>query len=128
MKEVRNTNQKEIIKQVIMEHKTHLTGDQIYDLVKAQMPSISRATVFRNLKRLVELGEIGHIEITDGADCFDFRKHAHYHFKCSQCHRVYDTDIPYNEELDKQVNNYDVDHHVTLFYGTCPECLMKNSK
>ncbi|SJZ86717.1 Fur family transcriptional regulator [Anaerorhabdus furcosa] len=127
MKEVRNTNQKEIIKQVIMNNKDHLTGDQIYEMVKEHMPSISRATVFRNLKRLVELDEIGHIEIADGADCFDYRKHDHYHFKCNECHKVFDTSIPYDNGLDTIDPEFKVDHHVTLFYGICPECLKKHN-
>lgn len=126
MKEVRNTNQKDIIKKVIMENKDHLTGDQIYELVRVHMPSISRATVFRNLKRLVELGDIGHIEVSDGADCFDYRKHDHYHFKCNQCHRVFDTEIPYDKTLDNLNSDFTVDYHMTLFYGTCPECLEKH--
>ncbi|MEG0076340.1 Fur family transcriptional regulator [Anaerorhabdus sp.] len=125
MKEVRNTNQKDIIKQVIMDNKDHLTGDQIYDKVKEHMPSISRATVFRNLKRLVQLGEIGHIEIPDGADCFDYRQHEHYHFKCNDCHRVFDTEIPYDKSLDDLNPKFKVDHHITLFYGTCSDCLEK---
>lgn len=126
MKEIRNTNQKEVIKQVINEKKDHLTADEVYRYVKEINPQIGRATVFRNLKFLAEQGEIGYVPVTDGADRYDFQKHNHYHFKCNQCHRVFDTNVPYNKNLDKEVTDYVVDRHVTLFYGICPTCMKKN--
>lgn len=127
MKETRNTNQKEVIKKVINEKKDHLTADQIFHFVKEINPDIGRATVFRNLKFLAEQGEIGYIPVMDGADCYDFKKHNHYHFKCTQCHHVYDTSVPYDETLDKKVSEYAVERHVTLFYGVCPTCTRKNN-
>ncbi|MEG0358849.1 Fur family transcriptional regulator [Anaerorhabdus sp.] len=128
MKRERNTNQKEMIKAEVQLHQGHLTGDQIYALVKEKMPGIGRATVFRNLKDLTEKGEIGYIPTVDGAGFFDYRKHNHYHFKCTKCNRLFDTNVPYNDSLDKVDSRFKIQNHVTLFYGICPECeKMKNN-
>lgn len=127
MKETRNTSQKDIIRKEILLQSDHLTADQIYVLVKEKMPCISRATVFRNLKKLAEMGEIGFVPTMDGADCFDYRNHNHYHFKCNECHRIFDTDIPYDQNLDKVDSEFKILKHETLFYGICPECLAKHT-
>lgn len=127
MKKERNTNQKELIKSEVKLHQGHLTGDQIYALVKEKMPGIGRATVFRNLKDLSEKGEIGFIPTVDGAGFFDYRKHDHYHFKCTQCNRLFDTEVPYDYERDKVDSDFKIERHVTLFYGICPECMKKNN-
>lgn len=125
MKETRNTSQREIVRNEILLHKGHLTADQIYGFINGKYPTISRATVFRNLKLLVERGEIGHVPTIDGADCFDYRKHQHYHFKCQRCQGVFDTDVPYDDALDQLKTKFQIKHHVTLFYGICDACQKK---
>ena len=55
----------------IREHKDHPTADTIFAELRTKDPSISLATVYRNLKLLSELGEIRRLTFVSGADRFD---------------------------------------------------------
>ena len=74
----------------IREHKDHPTADTIFAELRTKDPSISLATVYRNLKLLSELGEIRRLTFVSGADRFDPTVQTHYHFVCERCGRVYD--------------------------------------
>ena len=89
----------------IREHKDHPTADTIFAELRTKDPSISLATVYRNLKLLSELGEIRRLTFVSGADRFDPTVQTHYHFVCEKCGRV-----------------YDVPMKVAVFRGICDEC------
>lgn len=118
----RLTKQKQIIRDLLMAQKTHLTGDQLYEIIKAHGYKIGRATVFRNLKQLVSSNEIGYIPVVDGAAYFDFCKHQHYHFKCTVCKQLFDTPVEYQTQLDHLLPDFKIAGHALIFYGVCPTC------
>ena len=49
----------------------HSTADEIYDNLKDDYPSLGRATVYRNLNKLAEEGQIRRVCVPGGADCFE---------------------------------------------------------
>ena len=68
----RNTLQRRLVLETVRRMHNHPTADEIFREISAENSLISKATVYRNLKILSEQGEILHIPIPDGADCFDF--------------------------------------------------------
>ena len=85
----RNTQQRNIIYDIVASRNTHPTADWIYEQAKKQIPNISLGTVYRNLKVLVEEGKI--LEINDGkVSRFDANISLHHHFKCENCGSLYD--------------------------------------
>ena len=74
----------------IREHEDHPTADVIFAELRQKDPSISLATVYRNLKLLSDLGEIRKLSFVSGADRFDPTVKPHYHFVCERCGKVYD--------------------------------------
>ena len=68
----RNTLQRRLVLETVRRMHNHPTADEIFREIAAENTLISKATVYRNLKILSEQGEILHIPIPDGADCFDF--------------------------------------------------------
>ena len=52
MRTTRNTLQREIVHQTILSMQGHVTADMVYERIHAAHPSISRATVYRNLRML----------------------------------------------------------------------------
>lgn len=121
----RSTKQKQIIKDVLLSERTHLTADQVLEKIDQQGIKIGRATVFRNLKQLVKTHEIGYIPVVDSAAYFDYCNHNHYHFKCNDCKKLYDTPIEYQNELNSLLKNFDVHKHELTFYGVCEHCKNK---
>lgn len=121
----RHTIQRSLVLATVNKLKCHATADEIYDEIKKNYPSMSRATVYRNLRVLSEMGEIRKMEIPGGADRFDHLCHDHCHVKCERCGRVFDVDMDFVSDLERGIRDahgfaftgYDI-----LFRGICPDC------
>ncbi len=119
------SKQRELILKVLRENVIHPTADQIYTLIRAEMPSVSLATVYRNLNLLAENGIIRRISGLDGSVHFDHNMEKHYHFICTKCNKVYD--IPHDiapELADKAAaaTGLEVSSCEITFKGTCHNC------
>lgn len=120
-----NTIQRSLVLDVVNRLKSHATADEVYAEVAATHPNISKATVYRNLNLLSEMGMIRKLEIPGGADRFDHICKEHCHVKCEKCGRVFDIDIPYIDGLDNLVENrngFELTGYDILFRGICPGC------
>ena len=120
------TKQRELILNAIMESNTHPTADELFQEIRIQLPTISLATVYRNLNMLSSDGIIKKIEMPDMPDRFDWRVTVHDHLYCEKCGRVFDFTLP--EALDKQieeVSGMHVKQYSLVAKGICSDC-MKN--
>ncbi|MEG1609264.1 MAG: transcriptional repressor, partial [Clostridia bacterium] len=84
----------------------------------------SLGTVYRNLAKLVESGDIIKVQGVFEKDRYDGNAVRHAHLVCSKCGRVVDFDIP--RELDNQIlkvtgKEVVVDYALT-YYGLCEQC------
>ena len=107
----------------------HSTADEIYDNLKDDYPSLGRATVYRNLNKLAEEGQIRRVCVPGGADCFEKMCSRHYHVKCMECGEIPDVDMGYLEGLEDRIRNIAGDEilsHDIVFSGICPKCRKKN--
>lgn len=121
----RNTIQRALVLEAVNTLRCHATADEIYEAIAARYPTISRGTVYRNLKLLCESGDIRKIETMGGSDRYDHRCHDHYHARCNRCGRVFDIEMPYLAGLEAQIQDahgFLVSGHDILFRGICPLC------
>lgn len=121
----RNTIQCTLVLEAVNKLKCHATAEEVYSELVREHPSISRATVYRNLQRLCEDGEIRKREIPNGADCFDHLCSDHYHVRCTSCGRVFDVDMDYMTDLQQSIKNthgFVLTGHDIIFKGICPSC------
>ncbi|MGN0779015.1 MAG: Fur family transcriptional regulator [Aristaeellaceae bacterium] len=121
----RNTFQRSIVLDAVKTLQCHATADEIYEHVRQTCPTISRATVYRNLQQLCEMGEIRRRELPGSPDRYDHLTTNHYHVRCRQCGRVTDVDMPYLPQLTQSIRDahgYVIDEHDIVFTGLCPEC------
>ena len=122
------SKQRELVLKTLQENMCHPTAEHIYALLKKELPSISLATVYRNLNQLAANGMVKKIEGLDGSIHFDHNLSKHYHFVCTKCNKVYDVPYDVAPDLGKNVSaktgliieNYDI-----TFKGICPECHKK---
>ncbi|WP_298481544.1 Fur family transcriptional regulator [uncultured Ruminococcus sp.] len=127
----RNTLQRRLVLETVQHMHNHPTADEIFREIAKENTLISKATVYRNLKILSEQGEILHIPIPNGADCFDFNTKPHYHMECRKCNRVYDVNMPYQTDLcDKIINRngFLIESHHIVFSGLCPGCQLQSEE
>ena len=121
----RNTIQRSLVLETVNKLHCHATADEIYNAINKEHPTISRATVYRNLKLLSEMGEIRRIEIPVSADRFDHISRNHCHVKCDICGRVFDVDMDFVSGLEngiRDTHGFDFIGYDILFHGICPEC------
>lgn len=121
----RNTIQMTLVLEAVRQLKCHATADEIYQAVAQEYPHISKGTVYRNLQRLCENGEIRKVEVPDGATRFDHILSEHYHVRCETCGRVFDVDMGYLHDLERSVkdkNGFLLTGHSIMFRGICPVC------
>lgn len=89
------------------------------------MASISRGTVYRNLKVLQEMGLITELNLEGTVSRYEYRYDRHPHFRCDRCGRVIDLDSNLDMDLDRkaaEVTGLLIDSHQLEFRGLCREC------
>ena len=100
----------------------HRTADELLAHAKELMPTISRATVYNNLKELSKEGLIRKISGEDGADVYDSSPVLHGHLICSVCHSIKDVSTPcLFDELQEMVGERIESYELKLRY-VCDKC------
>jgi Fur family peroxide stress response transcriptional regulator len=91
---LRATPQREVIYSVLLRKRDHPTAEEVFARVKAELPTISLATVYNCLETLVqcELVRAVNFERSPTRYCPNLRPHAHFHDE--QTGRTYDIDLP----------------------------------
>jgi Fe2+ or Zn2+ uptake regulation protein len=120
----RDTVQRQIVVEVLKKFRTHPTVEEMYLEIHKNHPSISKATVYRNLYQLAEEGMIRHISPGD-LNRFDGRMDQHYHFKCKNCGGISDIEFEYLAAIDEAVRQkygIQADEHEVVFRGICTKC------
>lgn len=121
----RNTVQQAAVLDAVKYLANHPTADQVYDYIKDINPGLGRATVYRNLNKLSENGQLAKIKMFGSADRYDHNIHQHYHFVCEQCGAFCDIDIPYMAEINEKYKNFGgrrINRHQIVFDGLCQIC------
>lgn len=125
----RNTIQRQLILNALKELNTHASAEQVYEYVIKKHPSISKATVYRNLNQMAESGEIINIGDFSGSAHYDHQCRNHYHFMCDNCESIFDIH-DYFPDLPSQLKNageFEINRHNLNFYGLCQECKTKTT-
>ena len=123
----RNTKQRRVICEIVMNRRDHPSADEIYSDVHENDRRISKATVYRNLNILSLEGDIQRVKVP-GADRYDSTLERHYHVICTICGTVIDSPIKYDADSDDFVGErtgFRILRHRTVFEGICAECLKK---
>jgi Fur family transcriptional regulator, peroxide stress response regulator len=127
----RETKQREAILRILRNTRSHPTADQIYDMVRKDIPNISKGTVYRNLQVLQEERAVTELNLNGTVSRYEAKQGSHYHFRCEYCGRVFDLNEPIDKELDERVTEstgFKVSHHQTEFRGLCIDCQRSSEK
>ena len=120
----RNTIQRQLVFDAVRELNIHATAEQVYEYVVAIHPSISKATVYRNLSQLSDAGELLDIGSFHGSVHYDHNCHDHYHFICDDCKRVFDIPACFPDLYTglSDIEGFEIRNHNLSFSGVCKEC------
>jgi Fur family transcriptional regulator, ferric uptake regulator len=121
----RNTEQRELIRQILQHADEHLDADKIYQLAHQRSPSISLSTVYRNLQLFKEMGLIEEHQFGSRRYYESVSQAKHHHLVCLGCGRVFEFKCPSTERLKSRISQKEgfrvTDAEVRLS-GYCPEC------
>ena len=124
----RNTVQRQIILDTLRKLRNHPSIDEIHSEIYSTHPSISKTTIYRNLRQLTKAGIVRQVSLPDGLERYDATIEKHHHFRCKKCNRVSDVDIEYSDVIDetvRQTHAFQIDEHDIVFSGICPKCKKK---
>jgi Fur family transcriptional regulator, ferric uptake regulator len=112
----------------------HLDADQIVGQAAASAPGVHRASVYRALATLGDLGLVTHTHIGGSAAVYHLTvdlpetsavTQSHAHLQCSSCHRVIDIPVDVLDPLAIRVERdlgFRLEPQHTALLGICADC------
>lgn len=127
----RNSVQREWIYDYIQRKDAHLSADEIYEGLLKEGKNISLATVYRNLSILVDEYKIDALMTNSKKQVYDKTCRPHDHFVCTECHKIFDIDLPYDRSIETKFAknlNVSVESHALTLYGICHDCQSRKKR
>lgn len=104
--------------------RTHPTAEELHRTVRRELPSISLATVYRNLQKLVADDRARLVAVAERRTRFDGRTDAHDHFVCRACGRVVDVERSRGASRVRRppLGRHRVEEFSLTYFGRCASC------
>jgi Fe2+ or Zn2+ uptake regulation protein len=121
----RMTVQRRAILEALMEWHGHPTAEELHRSVRRRIPTLSLATVYRNLEMMRRAGQVSRISSGQEGGRYDARPEPHLHVRCTGCGRIDDVPVREQPDLLKLVrgrSDFDVEGYEIIFTGNCPDC------
>ena len=118
------TPQRMAIYRALLESVDHPTPEALHERVRASMPSLSLATIYKALDTLGELGLVQEVSVAGAGKRYDANVERHHHLVCTRCKQVSDH---YDPQLDalrppRRLAGF-VAHSVSVqLLGLCASC------
>ena len=122
----RFSRKRQAIYDAMLQSLEHPSAEMVYQILKPEYPDLSLGTVYRNIKGMVESGDVICVGHVDGKERYDAHVHPHAHLVCRGCGSV--VDIQITEPMAAQVetvareNGIEMDLRSLHFAGLCKAC------
>ncbi len=127
----RHTIQRQALLDILSRGRIHPTADTLYEEVRSIIPSVSKGTVYRNLKVLEEMGLVNELQIEDKSHRYECQRGPHSHFHCERCGAVIDVEPSLDADLDSRfsaLTGLSVSRHQLEFHGLCRDCQQQDNE
>ena len=120
------TPQRFAIVKILAKSLGHPSVEEIHDEIRKEFPTMSLATVYRNIVLIKSLGEVLELGFPDGSNRYDGnRPYSHPHVICIKCKKIVDPDLDSLDEMKKEVadeTDFKILNHRLDFFGICSSC------
>jgi Fur family peroxide stress response transcriptional regulator len=120
------TPQRLAIVNILAESKGHPNVEQIYQQLRNDFPTMSLATVYRNVMLIKSLGEVLELGFPDGSNRYDGHKpYPHPHVICTKCKKIIDPELATLKDMTREVETetgFKILTHRLDFFGLCRNC------
>jgi len=120
---IRKTSQREAIQEVFSQQNRPLGIEEILAQGRAMVASLNQATVYRNLKALVEKGWLHQISHPSLGTVYERTgMEHHHHFHCHSCNHLFClSGCPVSADRITP-EGFVVEEHELFLSGICPTC------
>ena len=108
----------------ILSSNGHMSIDELFKSLQNQFPTLSLATVYKNIHAMSEKLLLSEVKIPDQKNVYELNKPEHYHIVCSKCDSIMDIDLDVSD-LFKQaqsISHFKLDATSIVFNGVCSKC------
>lgn len=123
----RLTEPRRSLAMLIADQDGHFTAAGLVQAAQAKRVGIGRATVFRTLEVLEDLGAVERLDLPSGEHAYVGCEPAHHHHVvCSRCGRTNEIDDAGLRAVVGDIargTGYRIDDHRLELFGLCPTCL-----
>ena len=97
----------------------HINIDEIYEELKKHYPTISLATIYKNIILMVRQNIIVEIPINGKKSKYELKKDDHIHLICKSCGNIEDRDL---NSCDIDIKDFQIVSKQINLYGLCKNC------
>ncbi|MDX6528753.1 MAG: Fur family transcriptional regulator, ferric uptake regulator [Blastocatellia bacterium] len=124
---LKRTAQRDLILDVFLRTEGHVSGEDLYGLVRSQDPTVGQTTVYRTLRLLTEAGLAREVRFGDGRAHYEHNyKHEHHdHMICSECGKIIEFYSPELEAIQDAMaakHKFELTEHLLRMIGICADC------
>ena len=107
-----------------LNEKGHMNIDELYKSMLEKFPSISLATIYKNMNAMIERFFISEVKIPHEKSVYELAKAEHSHLVCEECKKIEDVIIDTSSVLNEvnSTTSFQVKNTSVVFSGTCQEC------
>lgn len=120
------TPQRLAIIKILARSEGHPNVENIYEHLQDDFPTMSLATVYRNVMLMKSLGEVLELGFPDGSNRYDGNKpYSHPHVICVKCKKIIDPDLATLKDMTAEVadeTGFKILTHRLDFFGICSDC------
>jgi len=103
-----------------LQKKGHASIEELYEDIKVENPSISLATIYKNITSLQQENIISEV-CNHQKPKYEIKKEPHAHFICKKCGNI--EDIELDSEIDNKIEKLYPNSQKELYiYGICSRC------
>ena len=104
----------------------HRSAEDLADEVRSAFPAVHRATIYRSLDALTDMGLIEHTHLGHGPAVYHLAEGAHHHLVCERCGAVIEAPAALFEELSRTLKGdygFEVTSRHFAVMGRCRHCV-----
>ena len=127
---LKRSEQREAILEVFLRTQSHLSVDDLLQLVQKRRPDVGRTTVYRTLKLLQAAGLATEL-VLQGETRFEreYKRRHHDHFICKTCGAIFEFSSDEIERIQDEVAadlGFVIDGHRHQIFGYCRACVARH--
>lgn len=102
----------------------HMNIDELYKKLLNRFPSVSLATIYKNVNSMLEKTFLSEVKIPNAKSVYELVKIEHGHLVCKECGFIEDIILEATDVLEQvsKISSFKVENTDIILSGTCQKC------